>query len=353
MATVNESYPFSSVLHEEINLIRVRRSVYREGTDVPHPVPPPPVLPPGRMSRIGASSSEFKPGTRGSKRLWPTDGSPTRSAVRSYPAPPGGDAAERAEKAAREHARGRESRRLGVLRRRHPQRTFNLGVLQGLAEFGLLKNFDYLSTVSGGGYIGSWFASWVKRERSLRNVEKRLQPPRGQSESYRTWEGKEPPAALSRTSSRRRNPSRFTTFKRTALSGPQDGTALGDTWVLIAIYLRNLLLNQLIILPATLVLILLTRYLIILYKPDERESWQVLFPGIRPDWAGTTSWQGRRSAWRLRVRLDILPGSQAQAGAGRDRRSDSRSSPPQDTIVSAGPDGVGGAPSGPASFLRS
>jgi hypothetical protein len=33
--------------------------------------------------------------------------------------------------------------------------TFNLGVLQVLAKRGLLAGFDYLSTVSGGGYIGS------------------------------------------------------------------------------------------------------------------------------------------------------------------------------------------------------
>src|SRR6185369_470264 len=35
--------------------------------------------------------------------------------------------------------------------------TFNLGVLQALAELGVLAKVDYLSTVSGGGYIGSWF----------------------------------------------------------------------------------------------------------------------------------------------------------------------------------------------------
>src|SRR5262249_44863655 len=33
--------------------------------------------------------------------------------------------------------------------------TFSLGILQGLASFRLLGRFDYLSTVSGGGYIGS------------------------------------------------------------------------------------------------------------------------------------------------------------------------------------------------------
>ena len=47
--------------------------------------------------------------------------------------------------------------------------TFNLGVLQGMAKVlnertgkGMLPLFDYLSTVSGGGYIGSWFAAWIK-----------------------------------------------------------------------------------------------------------------------------------------------------------------------------------------------
>jgi predicted acylesterase/phospholipase RssA len=33
--------------------------------------------------------------------------------------------------------------------------TFNLGVIQALAELRILRKFDYLSTVSGGGYIGS------------------------------------------------------------------------------------------------------------------------------------------------------------------------------------------------------
>ena len=41
--------------------------------------------------------------------------------------------------------------------------TFNLGVLQALAELKLLKEFDYLSTVSGGGYIGSWLTAWIAR----------------------------------------------------------------------------------------------------------------------------------------------------------------------------------------------
>ncbi len=43
--------------------------------------------------------------------------------------------------------------------------TFNLGILQSLDRVGLLRCIDYLSTVSGGGYIGSsltWFMSRLK-----------------------------------------------------------------------------------------------------------------------------------------------------------------------------------------------
>ena len=40
--------------------------------------------------------------------------------------------------------------------------TFNLGVLQGLARRGVLRCCDYLSTVSGGGYIGSCLSSLLE-----------------------------------------------------------------------------------------------------------------------------------------------------------------------------------------------
>jgi len=51
--------------------------------------------------------------------------------------------------------------------------TLSLGVLEGLAKFcndepptdnDVLASLDYLSTVSGGGYIGSWLSSWIYRE---------------------------------------------------------------------------------------------------------------------------------------------------------------------------------------------
>ena len=40
---------------------------------------------------------------------------------------------------------------------------FALGLLQGLARHNLIEKFHYLSTVSGGGYIGSWLTAWIHR----------------------------------------------------------------------------------------------------------------------------------------------------------------------------------------------
>jgi len=55
--------------------------------------------------------------------------------------------------------------------------TFAVGFLQGLAELGLIRRFDYLSTVSGGGYAGGWLAAWLGREGGPPdNVELQLSP---------------------------------------------------------------------------------------------------------------------------------------------------------------------------------
>ena len=44
-----------------------------------------------------------------------------------------------------------------------PGATFNLGVIRALAEQRLLRRFDYLSTISGGGYIGAWLSLSIRR----------------------------------------------------------------------------------------------------------------------------------------------------------------------------------------------
>lgn len=131
---------------------------------------------------------------------------------------------------------------------------FNLGVLQGMAsvtkrrtggaqpekkERRLLSYFDYLSTVSGGGYIGSWLAAWIVRQGSAAKVEACLagsEPRR----SAQTWREPEPIAHLRRYSN-------YLT--------PQLGLFSLDTWAAFATYLRNLLLNQAIILPVVAALV--------------------------------------------------------------------------------------------------
>src|ERR1700733_6369758 len=47
---------------------------------------------------------------------------------------------------------------------------FALGVLQTLARYGVLDKFDYFSTVSGGGYIGSFLTAWSHQARNLDSV---------------------------------------------------------------------------------------------------------------------------------------------------------------------------------------
>lgn len=51
--------------------------------------------------------------------------------------------------------------------------TFNLGLLQALARAQTLRHVDFLSTVSGGGYIGGFLGAWINRE-GIDTVEKKL-----------------------------------------------------------------------------------------------------------------------------------------------------------------------------------
>lgn len=61
--------------------------------------------------------------------------------------------------------------------------TFCLGVLRGLAKNGVLRRFDYLSTVSGGGYIGSALGRMYQKFKNVDAVEEALQD--NQSEEVR------------------------------------------------------------------------------------------------------------------------------------------------------------------------
>ncbi len=135
--------------------------------------------------------------------------------------------------------------------------TFCLGVIQALAkhraslppgatpaqvaaaaESSLLGKFHYLSTVSGGGYIGSWLSAWRARSdfpTVWRNLTDRPEGP-----------DVEPPEI-----SWLRSYSNYLT--------PKVGLWSADTWTGIAIFLRNLLLNWLVIVPALAVVLLILK----------------------------------------------------------------------------------------------
>src|ERR1051325_5633910 len=109
--------------------------------------------------------------------------------------------------------------------------SFGLGVLQALAKHGLLAKLDYLSTVSGGGYIGSWVTAWIHRHPNGRDgVISEL------SNFRRTKI--DPEAEPIR---RLREYSHYLT--------PQWGLLSADTWTWVAIFLRNLILNWLVLIP--------------------------------------------------------------------------------------------------------
>jgi GNAT superfamily N-acetyltransferase len=145
--------------------------------------------------------------------------------------------------------------------------TFGLGLLQGLAELDLLKRFDYISTVSGGGYIGSWLTGWTKREGDPENVHRQLRPSRvGQSEATR------PPFPIGQKIVVDEEPEPVHHLRSYSnYLAPRAGLLTADTWSLIATYGRNLLVNFLILVPATVFLVTLIRLGVWFFRVPEQD----------------------------------------------------------------------------------
>lgn len=103
---------------------------------------------------------------------------------------------------------------------------FSLGVIQGLARAQLLDKFHYLSMVSGGGYIGGWLQSMLKEHRhDVSKVQSLLASDQAPAELHRLRG--------------------FTNFLT-----PSPGLSSPDTWTGVLLWIRNVLANWLIFLPA-------------------------------------------------------------------------------------------------------
>src|SRR5437762_10366913 len=107
--------------------------------------------------------------------------------------------------------------------------TFGLGILQGLARCGLLDKFDYLSTVSGGGYIGSWLSAWIKNDPDgIRGVVGELK--------------RRPDSTLNPEPQPVRHLREFSNYL-----APRMGLTSVDFWTLITTFIRNMFLNWLVL----------------------------------------------------------------------------------------------------------
>jgi len=114
--------------------------------------------------------------------------------------------------------------------------TFGLGVLETLKRLGALKSIDYLSTVSGGGYIGAWLSAGCKR-----------QP--GWLEQDADW------------TTSIRHLRRYSNYL-----SPTIGFFSADTWSMLTIWLRNALLVQTTVILAIACVLLLPRPLFELFQ---------------------------------------------------------------------------------------
>lgn len=146
--------------------------------------------------------------------------------------------------------------------------SFSLGVLQALSRAGVLDKFDYLSTVSGGGYTGGWLSAWRLRARAA-----------GLPDPCTTLDGLSPGGDEPRSIAQLRAYIKYLT--------PHTGILSADVWTLVGTILRNLLVNWLLLVPAIAAAAMLPRlYLGIAGLPSQPEiaSLATLEAWYQSDW---------------------------------------------------------------------
>ena len=144
--------------------------------------------------------------------------------------------------------------------------TFGLGALQGLAEQRVLAQFDYLSTVSGGGYIGSWLTAWIHRAGSIEPVLPLLR----RDAAPAAPGGPDPIQHLREYNS---------------YMSPKGGAFSTDIWTLIATVLRNILLNWMVLVPVLMSVLMIPRLYLAGLATPERLFGSVIYAGGAPNWA--------------------------------------------------------------------
>ena len=156
--------------------------------------------------------------------------------------------------------------------------SFNLGFLQGLASKDALQKFDYLSTVSGGGFIGAWWSAWLsRRQRAIGEIfpePEELELQRRAATAVLIPQGVHTPptdeAPDGSLSAGRNDPIHFVRLFSNYLT-PKTGLMSPDTWRMIAYFIRSLLFTWLALLPILFAAILLSQT-VYLFRSDTREA---------------------------------------------------------------------------------
>lgn len=128
--------------------------------------------------------------------------------------------------------------------------TFNLGIIQALCTRRRIGRFDYLSTVSGGGYIGSWLSALIHGRAKTTRTAVELQAALGTN-------GAEGKPAEDHAISFLRAYSNYLT--------PKLGLLSTDTLAGVSAYLRNLILVQTTVIALLVFLLMLPRWLYALF----------------------------------------------------------------------------------------
>ena len=158
--------------------------------------------------------------------------------------------------------------------------TFALGVLQGLARNGIkLGQFHFLSTVSGGGYIGSWLSAWIHRQ-GMARVQEELSGTTEEDEAGNQANPNKPGQSRKHSGVSPANPEPETVRHLRSYSrymSPSFSLLSADTWTLVGIYLRNLLLNWSVLIPLMLGVLAIPRLAMALVAWENPPGW---LPGV-------------------------------------------------------------------------
>lgn len=142
----------------------------------------------------------------------------------------------------------------------------SLGVIQALADHNLLDKFNYLSTVSGGGYIGSWLSAWLYRVRKFGH---------GKSSDVldRLGARRNPDVEVPPLDHLREYSNYLT---------PKLGLFSADTWASLAIVLRNIVVNWLILVPVLAILVTFVKLAALALTAPAYPAPSILPPGWTP-----------------------------------------------------------------------